>query len=115
MNWAETPADMTNQSESISSVCMTIGGDGCNGSSASGSLTNPLETNSRLLNERKSNISYMASGDRVRFGPVECVFHLPESARADAQPVQTGFNWRGSLIAFAVVLALLLAGMMLIG
>ena len=74
-----------------------------------------MSANGTYVNERKSNISYMASGDRVRFGPVECVFHLPESARADAEPVKTGFNWQGSLIAFAVVLALLLAGMLLIG
>jgi pSer/pThr/pTyr-binding forkhead associated (FHA) protein len=74
-----------------------------------------MSANGTYVNARKSNISYMASGDRVRFGPVECVFHLPESAQAAAEPVQTGFNWRGSLIAFAVVLALLLAGIVLIG
>ena len=78
-------------------------------------IIDQMSANGTYVNERKSNISYMASGDRVRFGPVECVFHLPESAQAAAEPVQTGFNWRRGLIAFAVVLALLLAGLMLIG
>lgn len=74
-----------------------------------------MSANGTFVNERKSNISYMASGDRVRFGPVDCVFHLPESAQAAAERVHAGFNWRLGLIAFGVVLTLLLAGVMLLG
>ena len=38
--------------------------------------------NGTFVNGKRSNVSYLSPGDRVRFGPVECIFH----ARAGASP-----------------------------
>jgi hypothetical protein len=35
-----------------------------------------MSANGTFVNGKRANVSYLASGDRVRFGPVECVFHL---------------------------------------
>jgi pSer/pThr/pTyr-binding forkhead associated (FHA) protein len=34
-----------------------------------------MSANGTFVNGKRSNVSYLSSGDRVRFGPVECVFH----------------------------------------
>jgi pSer/pThr/pTyr-binding forkhead associated (FHA) protein len=34
-----------------------------------------MSANGTFVNGKRANVSYLASGDRVRFGPVECVFH----------------------------------------
>jgi pSer/pThr/pTyr-binding forkhead associated (FHA) protein len=34
-----------------------------------------MSANGTFVNAKRTNVSYLASGDRVRFGPVECVFH----------------------------------------
>ncbi|MDY6946599.1 MAG: FHA domain-containing protein [Pseudomonadota bacterium] len=42
-----------------------------------------MSANGTFVNGKRSNVSYLSSGDRVRFGPVECVFHTDGgSARA---------------------------------
>jgi pSer/pThr/pTyr-binding forkhead associated (FHA) protein len=42
-----------------------------------------MSANGTFVNGKRSNVSYLSSGDRVRFGPVECVFHTDgASARA---------------------------------
>jgi pSer/pThr/pTyr-binding forkhead associated (FHA) protein len=33
-----------------------------------------MSANGTFVNGKRSNVSYLSSGDRVRFGPVECVF-----------------------------------------
>lgn len=38
-----------------------------------------MSANGTFVNGKRSNVSYLASGDRVRFGPVECVFHASGS------------------------------------
>ncbi len=38
-----------------------------------------MSANGTFVNGKRSNVSYLASGDRVRFGPVECVFHTSGS------------------------------------
>jgi hypothetical protein len=35
------------------------------------------------VNGKRSNVSYLTAGDRVRFGPVECIF---QTSRAGAAP-----------------------------
>jgi pSer/pThr/pTyr-binding forkhead associated (FHA) protein len=40
-------------------------------------LIDQMSANGTFVNGAKSNISYLASGDRIRFGPIDCVFHLP--------------------------------------
>jgi pSer/pThr/pTyr-binding forkhead associated (FHA) protein len=39
-----------------------------------------MSANGTFVNGKRSNVSYLASGDRVRFGPVECVFHVDGSS-----------------------------------
>ncbi|MFW6094730.1 MAG: FHA domain-containing protein, partial [Pseudomonadota bacterium] len=38
-----------------------------------------MSANGTLVNEKRGSISFLSSGDRIRFGPVECIFHLPAS------------------------------------
>ena len=38
------------------------------------SIEDLASTNGTFVNGKRSNVSYLSSGDRVRFGPVECVF-----------------------------------------
>lgn len=40
-----------------------------------------MSANGTFVNGKRANVSYLASGDRVRFGPVECIFHTDGSAR----------------------------------
>jgi pSer/pThr/pTyr-binding forkhead associated (FHA) protein len=35
-----------------------------------------MSANGTFVNGKRSNVSYLSSGDRVRFGPVECVFQI---------------------------------------
>lgn len=39
-----------------------------------------MSANGTFVNGKRANVSYLASGDRVRFGPVECVFHTDASS-----------------------------------
>jgi pSer/pThr/pTyr-binding forkhead associated (FHA) protein len=39
-----------------------------------------MSANGTFVNGKRSNVSYLSSGDRVRFGPVECVFHVDGSS-----------------------------------
>ncbi|MBM0105335.1 FHA domain-containing protein [Steroidobacter sp. S1-65] len=41
-----------------------------------------MSANGTFVNGKRANVSYLASGDRVRFGPVECVFHTDGSGAA---------------------------------
>lgn len=38
-----------------------------------------MSANGTFVNGKRANVSYLASGDRVRFGPVECVFRTDAS------------------------------------
>lgn len=40
-----------------------------------------MSANGTFVNGKRANVSYLSSGDRVRFGPVECVFHTDGSGR----------------------------------
>jgi len=42
-------------------------------------LTDQMSANGTFVNGRRSNMSYLNNGDRIRFGPVDCVFRTPES------------------------------------
>src|SRR5687768_14222230 len=39
-----------------------------------------MSANGTFVNGKRANVSYLSSGDRVRFGPVECVFHVDGSS-----------------------------------
>jgi Inner membrane component of T3SS, cytoplasmic domain len=73
-------------------------------------LTDDLSVNGTFVNDKKILRSYLAPGDRVRFGPVECRFYLPPGAGERARP---GAPLRRlgliAAVAFALTLALLFA------
>lgn len=41
-----------------------------------------MSANGTFVNGKRSNVSYLSAGDRVRFGPVECVFQISPSGAA---------------------------------
>lgn len=41
-----------------------------------------MSANGTFVNGKRANVSYLASGDRVRFGPVECVFRTDAGSGA---------------------------------
>jgi pSer/pThr/pTyr-binding forkhead associated (FHA) protein len=42
-------------------------------------LIDQLATSGTFVNGNRTNMSFLKSGDRVRFGPVECIFCLPNA------------------------------------
>jgi pSer/pThr/pTyr-binding forkhead associated (FHA) protein len=42
-----------------------------------------MSANGTFVNGKRSNVSYLTAGDRVRFGPVECIF---QTSRSGAPP-----------------------------
>ena len=46
-----------------------------------------MSANGTFVNGKRSNVSYLTAGDRVRFGPVECIF---QTSRAGAAPKRSG-------------------------
>lgn len=70
-------------------------------------LIDQMSANGTFVNDRRSNTSFLSAGDRLRFGPVECVFQAPAGA-ARAQSVAesgTGSRNKIALIAAGVALA----------
>jgi pSer/pThr/pTyr-binding forkhead associated (FHA) protein len=49
-----------------------------------------MSANGTFVNGKRSNVSYLSSGDRVRFGPVECVFQAARPAAAPRPPDVAG-------------------------
>lgn len=46
-----------------------------------------MSANGTFVNGKRANVSYLASGDRLRFGPVECVFHAEGTAANVRLPI----------------------------
>ena len=72
-------------------------------------LTDDVSANGTFVNDRKVLKSFLSDGDKVRLGPVECVFRSPPAA---AERGRSG-RWRKVVItvaiAFVVTLAVLYA------
>jgi pSer/pThr/pTyr-binding forkhead associated (FHA) protein len=47
-------------------------------------VVDQLSANGTFVNGKRCNVSYLASGDRISFGTVECVFQLPSGGAASA-------------------------------
>jgi pSer/pThr/pTyr-binding forkhead associated (FHA) protein len=45
-------------------------------------LLDQMSANGTFVNGKRSNVSYLSSGDRMRFGPVECVFQTSRGGAA---------------------------------
>jgi pSer/pThr/pTyr-binding forkhead associated (FHA) protein len=69
-------------------------------------LIDQMSANGSFVNDRKSNISYLTSGDRIRFGPVECVFQLPSKSRQGGRSGKLS-TWMIALASFVVTAAIL--------
>jgi len=52
-----------------------------------------MSANGTFVNGKRSNVSYLTAGDRVRFGPVECVFQI---SRAGAAPRRSAGSSSGA-------------------
>jgi pSer/pThr/pTyr-binding forkhead associated (FHA) protein len=81
-------------------------------------LTDQMSANGTFVNGRRSNMSYLNNGDRIRFGPVDCVFRIPEefgtaTLVSDAAPAAAprSRNIILAVIAFVVTLAIIFAVM----
>lgn len=78
-------------------------------------LTDQMSANGTFVNGRRSNMSYLNNGDRIRFGPVDCVFRTPDSfgtATRVSQPSKPTSNVRNivlAVVAFVVTLAVIYA------
>lgn len=80
-------------------------------------VVDQMSANGTFVNGKRANVSYLASGDRVRFGPVECVFFTDGSPagisagrrnkkrRAGEEP--RGRNLLVSAVAFLATIAAL--------
>ena len=75
-------------------------------------LVDQMSANGSFINEKKILAGFLKSGDRVRFGPVECVIVLPADTRAKGQGAG---SLRKGVISFVVILAALTAAYMLLG
>lgn len=77
-----------------------------------------MSANGTFVNDRKSNISFLGDGDRIRFGPVECVVRLPAGSAPDAAVGGGSSGGTAKWIAvatFLVVLGGVLAAVFLLG
>jgi hypothetical protein len=76
-------------------------------------LTDQMSANGTFVNGKRSNMSYLDNGDRIRFGPVECIFRTPQdagSATRQTRAVKAPGHTRNIIlaaVAFAVTLAIL--------
>ena len=71
-------------------------------------LSDLMSANGTYVNGKKTNVSYLSSEDRVRIGPVECIFHIPASKRSDSGPGRTWLVAIAILVVAAALAALLM-------
>ena len=80
-------------------------------------LTDQMSANGTFVNGRRSNMSYLNNGDRIRFGPVDCIFRVPETFGtatlvSDSAPAVAGSrNIILAIVAFIITLAIIFAVM----
>lgn len=103
--------DIALQDQGISGIHAKLARDG-----RRWKLTDQMSANGTFVNGRRSNMSYLNNGDRIRFGPVDCVFRTPDStgtATPVAGPGKASTTNRKniilSVIAFVVTLAVIFA------
>jgi len=83
-------------------------------------LINQMSANGTWVNQKKSNISYLQNGDRVRFAMVDCQISLPgNAAEKTSRGVPTtrgrGFSWVIGTVGFLVTLGIIYAVMQWLG
>ena len=72
-------------------------------------LIDQMSANGTFVNGKRSNISYLTAGDRLRFGPVECVFHGGRARFTSSGDSKSGSNMLliGAVAFLATILTLL--------
>jgi len=70
-------------------------------------MTDDMSVNGTFVNEQRILRSYLADGDRVRFGPIDCVFRAPPPA--GLPPDTAGRRWIKIGIIVAIAFAATLA------
>jgi pSer/pThr/pTyr-binding forkhead associated (FHA) protein len=78
-------------------------------------LIDQMSANGTFVNGHKSNISFLASGDRIRLGPIECVFQLPAAAANQRPTAAKRPAWAIAVASFVGTAALLAALWWLLG
>ena len=68
-------------------------------------LVDQMSQNGTYVNGAKATTSFLSSGDRLKFGPVECFFRLPSAGK---RPRARRTSWLLALVSFAVTIAVLL-------
>jgi pSer/pThr/pTyr-binding forkhead associated (FHA) protein len=70
-----------------------------------------MSANGTWVNDKKGSVSYLKDGDHLKFGPVECILHLPKGrapAKVVAPPVETSKRKSPLLVAAGVLLVIVL-------
>ncbi|HEX6259339.1 MAG TPA: FHA domain-containing protein, partial [Woeseiaceae bacterium] len=76
-------------------------------------LSDQMSANGTYVNGKRSNMSYLGHGDRLRFGPVECLFQVPSGSKQSGRASKSSKRSSGSrnimlaVAAFAITLAAL--------
>jgi pSer/pThr/pTyr-binding forkhead associated (FHA) protein len=94
---SDTDRDIVFNDEGVSGVHAKIAFDG-----KRWRLSDQMSANGTYVNGKRSNMSYLGDGDRLRFGPVECLFQVPSrKMRASGKNTRS----KRSLVSSNVVLA----------
>jgi pSer/pThr/pTyr-binding forkhead associated (FHA) protein len=64
-----------------------------------------MSANGTYVNGKRSNVSYLTAGDRVRFGPVECVFQTSRAGAAPRRAASSGGGERAESKSKTLVIA----------
>lgn len=78
-------------------------------------LTDQMSANGTFVNGRRSNMSYLNNGDRIRVGPIDCVFRTPDSfgtatlVSDSPRPAGKSRNLVLAVVGFIVTLAIIFA------
>lgn len=97
------------QDSGVSSLHAKIVNDG-----ARWKVLDQMSANGTFVNGKRSNMSYLANGDRLRFGPVECVFNARTGIFGPSRP-SSGQTETGNktvlvgVVTFVVTIVVLLA------
>jgi pSer/pThr/pTyr-binding forkhead associated (FHA) protein len=59
-------------------------------------VVDQMSANGTFVNDKRSNVSYLSSGDRIRFGPVDCIFHASAPAASSYAVRKTNSSTAGN-------------------
>jgi pSer/pThr/pTyr-binding forkhead associated (FHA) protein len=71
-------------------------------------LIDQLAANGTFVNGNRTNMSFLSSGDRLRFGPVECIFQLPTQQAGIADSIAGSRSRIAALVVISALAVLVL-------